>query len=249
MRMLGVGTLEAETWISSSGRKVSLESVHSQLEALLSTTRGHNALAPIQEYWRQRFEASSFSVMPTWLFDRGFNWESVQRWGLRWDDSEQAVLIPVQDHNGALIGTITRNLTGGKPKYQNSPLMGKANTLFGLFLQRRGGVIIVVEGPLDCIWLDQLGFPAAALLGSRMSAEQARLLQVSGYNEVVLALDNDPAGEEGTPIAEAQLVQAGYLPSQIKLAQLPSGKKDLQDCDERLVGEVLSVRQMILLAA
>ena len=53
-------------------------------------------------------------------------------------------------------------------------------------------VIYVVDGVWDSITVNYLGFPAMALLGSRVSEDIAKILSL--YKEIVLIQDNDQAG-------------------------------------------------------
>lgn len=56
--------------------------------------------------------------------------------------------------------------------------------------------LIIVEGVFDCLRLLLYGVPAMALLGSRISQEQAMLLTKSKFNHIVFMLDGDVAIDE-----------------------------------------------------
>lgn len=247
MRILGVSQREAVSWIQSNGNRVSTDVLSQQINALWKAPQLPSPEKAL--IWRQLYDMADPHKTCQWFLDRGFNWASIRRWGIRWDSVDQTIILPYLNSKSELVGTVTRNLNSGKPKYVNSPSLPSSENLFGLSLQERGGVIIVVEGPLDCIWLDQLGYPAVALLGAEMSTKQAVLLQRNSFTRVVLALDNDTAGVSGLATAEKALVKAGYLPTQIERIQFPEGKKDVNECDERLVGDVLGTRQIMMLAA
>ena len=47
------------------------------------------------------------------------------------------------------------------------------------------------------MWLNQLGFPAVALLGMSMSEKQKDLILTLPTKEIILCLDNDEAGQRG----------------------------------------------------
>ena len=56
--------------------------------------------------------------------------------------------------------------------------------------------VIVVEGEMDAMKVQQYGYPAVAILGARVSADQVEKL--SKYENVIIALDSDEAGRNGT---------------------------------------------------
>ncbi|MER2235960.1 MAG: toprim domain-containing protein, partial [Candidatus Limivicinus sp.] len=76
----------------------------------------------------------------------------------------------------------------------------KGRSLFALNLAKKSksGYLILAEGNIDVVSLHQAGFDSAvASLGTALTAEQARLM--SRYtNEVILAYDNDTAGQKAS---------------------------------------------------
>ena len=96
-----------------------------------------------------------------------------------------------------------RILGDGEPKYMNSPetiVFSKSHNLFALNLAKKSkcGYIILAEGNIDVASLHQAGFDSAvASLGTSLTPEQARLL--SRYTgEIVIAYDNDGAGQKAS---------------------------------------------------
>ena len=85
--------------------------------------------------------------------------------------------------------------------------------------------VYVTEGPLDAMWLDQLGLPSVALLGMSMSQTQRDLLLTLPTKEIILCLDNDQAGKIGRDKA-LDLLYGKITLSYIKL---PKEYKDVQD--------------------
>jgi DNA primase len=70
-------------------------------------------------------------------------------------------------------------------------------------------MVIVVEGYKACLWMLQQGFDnTVALQGSRMSTSQEALLaKHDGW--VILFLDNNKAGKEGTDDTGTRLIARG----------------------------------------
>ncbi len=111
------------------------------------------------------------------------------------------VTFPIRDRRGRMMSFGARTLGDGQPKYLNGPetaLFSKRRTLFNLDLARegvhRGADLVVVEGYMDVIALDQAGFGGAvAPLGTAMGEEQLELLWRMSPSPI-LCLDGDAAG-------------------------------------------------------
>ncbi len=111
------------------------------------------------------------------------------------------LMFPIIDVRGNVIGFSGRILGDGEPKYLNTretPVFNKSRNLFALNLAKKSksGYILLAEGNIDVVSLHQAGFDSAvASLGTALTPEQARL--ISRYaGEVVIAYDNDSAGQK-----------------------------------------------------
>lgn len=120
-----------------------------------------------------------------------------------YDTFRNRLMFPVIDVRGNVIGFSGRILGDGEPKYMNSPetiVFSKSHNLFALNLAKKSkcGYIILAEGNIDVASLHQAGFDSAvASLGTSLTPEQARLL--SRYTgEIVIAYDNDGAGQKAS---------------------------------------------------
>jgi DNA primase len=121
--------------------------------------------------------------------------------GKRYDRFRDRIMFPIRNERGQVIAFGGRVLDKGEPKYLNSPetpLFHKGRELYGLFEHRRAiqeaGRVIVVEGYMDVVMLDQHGVNnAVATLGTAITADQAaRLNRLT--DEVLFAFDGDAAG-------------------------------------------------------
>lgn len=135
------------------------------------------------------------------LFDAGLARKGKS--GGFYDTFRNRLMFPVIDVRGNVIGFSGRILNDGEPKYMNSPetiVFSKSHNLFGLNLAKKSkcGYIILCEGNIDVVSMHQAGFDSAvASLGTSLTSEQARLL--SRYkNEIVIAYDNDGAGQKAS---------------------------------------------------
>ena len=137
------------------------------------------------------------------------------------------LMFPVIDVRGNVIGFSGRILGDGEPKYLNSretPVFNKSRNLFALNLAKKSknGYILLSEGNIDVVSLHQAGFDSAvASLGTSLTPEQARL--ISRYTgEVIIAYDNDGAGQKAAQRAIGILEK---LDLKVRVLQM-SGAKD-----------------------
>lgn len=144
-----------------------------------------------------------------------------------YDTFRNRLMFPVIDVRGNVIGFSGRILGDGEPKYMNSPetlVFNKSRNLFALNLAKKSksGYIILSEGNIDVVSLHQAGFDSAvASLGTSLTPEQARLL--SRYTgEVIIAYDNDAAGQKAAQRAIGILEK---LDLKVKVLRM-SGAKD-----------------------
>jgi len=156
------------------------------------------------------FAADSFYALTDAMHDKGYQDSELIDAGLAnanksgrgvHDVFRNRLMFPVIDVRGNVIGFSGRILGDGEPKYLNSretPVFSKSRNLFALNLAKksRNGYILLTEGNIDVVSLHQAGFDSAvASLGTSLTPEQARL--ISRYtHEVVIAYDNDAAGQK-----------------------------------------------------
>jgi DNA primase len=111
--------------------------------------------------------------------------------------------FPIRDRRGRVIAFSARILGAGEPKYLNSPdtpLFDKGRTLFNIDraapATRTAHRVIVVEGQMDVIALDQAGIgEAVAPLGTALTEAQLGLLWRLAPAPI-LCFDGDSAGQK-----------------------------------------------------
>ncbi|PWR25693.1 DNA primase [Zavarzinia aquatilis] len=119
-----------------------------------------------------------------------------------YDYFRDRVTFPIRDARGRVIAFGARTMGDGEPKYLNSPetpLFHKGDTLFNLNLAReaalKAGRVIVCEGYMDVIALDQAGIAeAVAPLGTALTEGQIEALWRLAP-EPTLCFDGDKAGQ------------------------------------------------------
>lgn len=138
------------------------------------------------------------------------------------------VVIPYKDKNGQIEGYVFRAIDKEtKPKYLYSKGLLKGNYLFNYDRTKREQSLIIVEGILDALILRERGINnVVALGGSSLSDTQlSELLSNKKLKQIILSLDNDPAGAKGTKSIINKL-RATDLDIFVVFPELYDGTKD-----------------------
>jgi DNA primase len=151
--------------------------------------------------------------------------------GKPYDRFRNRLIIPIRDPRGRVIAFGGRTLGDGEPKYLNSPetpLFDKGRTLFNLDraapASRKAGRVLVVEGYLDVIALDQAGIAeAVAPLGTALTeAQMARLWTL--VDDPILCFDGDSAGRKASLRAAQRALPVLRPGKTLRFALLPPGQ-------------------------
>jgi len=148
------------------------------------------------------------------LVQRGFDWQTLERWGVGYDDISQRISIPARDQHGRLVGFKGRAWHPGiLPKYKvlGGPEYGfepyeVSRVLVGLHFIGSPLHLTVCEGELNAVAFEQkLKKPVVGISGKTLSADQCALLR-SFANSVDLVFDE----EEDAERAAMKLIR--YMP-------------------------------------
>ena len=148
-----------------------------------------------------------------------------------YDRMRGRLIIPIQDRMGRVIGFGGRTIDADRePKYLNSPetsLFQKRSMLFNLHRARepahRTGQIIVVEGYLDAIMVQQAGVEhVVAALGTAFTEDQIKLLWRLA-DEPVLCFDGDKAGRAAAYRAIDRMLPILVSGKSFRFVFLPEG--------------------------
>ncbi len=152
-----------------------------------------------------------------------------------YDYFRDRIMFPLHDHRGDIVGFAGR-VFGSNPnqgaKYINSPetpVYVKGNTLYGLYQNasqiKDNKLVIMVEGEFDMLSSYQSGIKnVVAIKGTALTTNQINLIRRYAPT-LVLALDQDSAGQEATKRSISLAQEAGLT---VRIASLPFGK----DVDE-----------------
>jgi len=168
------------------------------------------------------------------LREKGFSYGEMEQAGLvslsgkePQDRFRGRIMFPIKDAQGRVVGFGGRLLGEGQPKYLNSPegpLFQKGRLLYGLHLAlpeiRKREQVVLVEGYMDVIACWQQGIKnAVASLGTSLTDDQAREMKKLA-REVIIAYDNDLAGQAATLRGLELLYRRGL---QVRVLELPPG--------------------------
>jgi DNA primase len=127
----------------------------------------------------------------------------------KWD--ERPAMMLWRDRAGQAAGLMGRAIQPDiEPKYLYSKGLSKSHMLPGLERARQHEELILVESPLAAAFLNaqQMSRPVVALGGSNLSRAQIEALQQARAKRLILALDADKAGQEGTEKAIKALLES-----------------------------------------
>jgi len=139
--------------------------------------------------------------------------------------------FPIRDRRGRTIAFSARILGAGEPKYLNSPdtpLFDKGRSLFNIdkaaAAARSAGRVIVVEGQMDVIALDQAGIgEAVAPLGTALTEAQLGLLWRLSPSPIV-CFDGDSAGQKAAIRAALRALPQIGPDRSLGFVTLPAGQ-------------------------
>lgn len=141
------------------------------------------------------------------------------------------LMFPIRDRRGRVIAFSGRILGAGEPKYLNSPdtpLFDKGRTLFNIDkaapASREAKRVIVVEGQMDVIALDQAGLgEAVAPLGTALTEAQLDLLWRLSPTPI-LCFDGDSAGRKAAVRAALRALPHVGPDRSLGFVTLPAGQ-------------------------
>ena len=138
---------------------------------------------------------------------------------------------PIRDARGRCIAFSARIIGPGEPKYLNSPdtpLFDKGRTLFNLDqagpASRKAKRIVIVEGQMDVIALDQAGIgEVVAPLGTALTEHQLeRLWRLDG--QPICCFDGDAAGQKAAVRAAMRALPHLGPERTLRFVAMPAGQ-------------------------
>ena len=218
----GVNILKAGRWIRErfgDGFREPESGLLSEVNEILASKppepRRENAVLDEEEVvirevdWHRAYMAyASQGDLPApffYMFERGFDPDTLESWQIGWDAISQRLSIPVRNDEGGLVGFKARSIDE-EPKYK--VLGGRAygfepyevsRVLFGLdrarnYVNAYDGWLIVTEGELNAMACHQRGHRnACGFSGRRLSDIQAQLVRRYARGAVIITDDDEDA--------------------------------------------------------
>ena len=179
-----------------------------------------------------------------YLYDRGLDDETIEKWTICYDKYDDRVVFPLFDSYKNIIGfnkrLVTPQTKGLNRKYihsSDSEVFKKSQYFYGMqFLDRSKDYIILTEGVFDVILPQMYGASnVICALGTTLSEYQINVLAKLGKT-VIVVYDNDDKGSKTMkkvmPLLESNGISA-------KLLVLPEGK-DLAEITLELKYDILA---------
>lgn len=157
-----------------------------------------------------------------YLKDHGINEESVKRFHITSDDHQ--LNIPIKNVDDKIIWTKHRNLQYDPDDPNSKKFINDTGSKVALFNIRSHSdkkTIVLTEGEIDAIKLDQEGIPAIAPTAGAETFNRELATQLEGKT-VYIVYDNDEAGKKGI----RKVLE--FIP-QAKILELPLDSKDVCD--------------------
>lgn len=178
-----------------------------------------------------------------YLYDRGLDDETIEKWTICYDKHDDRVVFPLFDSYKNIVGfnkrLVTPQTKGLNRKYihsSDSEIFKKSQYFYGMqFLDRSKDYIILTEGVFDVILPQMYGVSNVICgLGTTLSEYQINVLAKLGKT-VIVVYDNDEKGSKTMkkvmPLLESSGISA-------KLLVLPEGK-DLAEVTLELKYDIL----------
>ena len=175
-----------------------------------------------------------------YLSGRGIEAQSISAWGIGWDGDDRRIVIPADDERGIARFLIKRAVREKDwPKYLYWPEgTSKTSVLFGACKLDRKQVsshgLILCEGSLDAIRLQQMGLQATAILGTGLSDRQAQIIRSLRPRRVFFMFDKDGAGVRNIELAAVKLTKVPIF-----VCLYPKGKSDPAELTKKEANQII----------
>ena len=161
-----------------------------------------------------------YDFCPQAMLDKGFSMETLMSHDIGYDKSNDRITFPIRDIYGSLVGISGRTTTGAHPKYlvysgrrmiDGKEVLGELGEWYPEYsnagvkdhlwrsqfiyneLDKQGGDLIIVEGYNAALSVLERGYKyVVALMGSKMSPGQERIVRRLGVPTWVLLDNNEP---------------------------------------------------------
>lgn len=180
-------------------------------------------------------ELKSYKYYHQYMFDRGLTKDIIKKFDIGFDQNFDggAITFPVRDLQGRTLFIARRCVNKKKFHYPD----GSEKPLYGIYELKQYypnvTEIWLCESIIDALRLWCNNIPAIALNGLG-SDYQFKQLQKLGIKSIVLATDNDTAGQKARKIIKKSV--KGII---FKEAQIPKNHKDIGECSDNEIKKIV----------
>lgn len=185
----------------------------------------------------------------TYMLDRGFSAETLMKYEVGYDNSDERVVLAVRDLDGTLIGVKGRATRPeqqpryrvyGRPRIPHDPYSTGEVVYLACKADRTSGDIIVCEGEFNALKMHELGYTnAVGISGATFTKKHAEIITKIA-SRVILYFDSDAPGIAGASTA------ADLLVSRVPVMVVPHHDKDPADSTKEEVDELISQARTVL---
>jgi hypothetical protein len=159
------------------------------------------------ESWLDLFDYYD-GTHPYWLsrFSEATCWQH----RLGYDFDTDCGTYPLRDNQGRVLGVVRRDFSGDRPwkyKYPTGIDIGTLMYGYSEIATYGASTIVLTEGALDAIAVQEVGYNGLAIYGSKLRPAQETLIRKLYPDLIVTAFDNDDAGREAH---ESVMEAVGY---------------------------------------
>lgn len=174
-----------------------------------------------------------FAYFHPYQFQRKLSQEIILKYKVGYDKETDSITFPVWDEHNRLKFITKRSV---KTKQFFIPQgVKKPVYLLNFMLKENRNTVFVCESQINALYLNTLGYPAVALIGTG-TRDQYEILNKSPIRHYILAFDGDEAGDKGITRFLSNIRKDVF----VDVMLLPRGK----DCND-LTGEEISQLPLI----
>lgn len=176
---------------------------------------------------------NQFAYFHPYQFQRKLSEEVILKYRVGYDPQTESITFPVWDEHNRLKFVTKRSVK--EKKFFIPPGVKKPVYLLNFMLKENKDTVFVTESQINALYLNTLGYPAVALIGTG-TKEQYDILNKSSIRHYILAFDGDPAGDKGITRFLKNIRKDVF----VDVMLLPRGK----DCND-LTAEEISALPLI----
>lgn len=176
---------------------------------------------------------NQFAYFHPYQFQRKLSQEIILKYKVGYDKETDSITFPVWDEHNRLKFITKRSV---KTKQFFIPQgVKKPVYLLNFMLKENRDTVFVCESQINALYLNTLGYPAVALIGTG-TRDQYEILNKSPIRHYILAFDGDEAGDKGITRFLSNIRKDVF----VDVMLLPRGK----DCND-LTGEEIAQLPLI----